>query len=113
MVVGCGAPSTTGIRLRPGSGCTSENDSASTAAVDSTSMPAAASSVGTRSTWEVGDVTTPAVGGPLADAGDDEGHPSGLVVEVEPLLVQAAVRAEQVTVIGGAHQNGVDPSRPR
>ena len=42
-----------------------------------------------------------------ADAGDHERHPSGLVVEVEPLLVKSSVRSEQVAVIGGAHQQRV------
>ena len=43
----------------------------------------------------------------VADAGDDERHPGGLVVEVEPLLVQPAVGAEQLAVVGGAHQHRV------
>ena len=49
----------------------------------------------------------PRLGGVLADPGDHERHPGGLVVEVEPLLVQPAVRAEQIAVVGGADQHRV------
>ena len=47
---------------------------------------------------------------PVADADDREGHPRGLVVEVAPLLVQPAVGAEQLAVVGGPHQHGVGRS---
>ena len=47
------------------------------------------------------------------DPGDGERHPGGLVVEVEPLLVEAAVGAEQVAVVGGAHEDGVVGARRR
>src|SRR5690606_12220804 len=45
--------------------------------------------------------------GAVPDPGDRERHPGRLVVQVEPLLVEAAVRAEQVAVVGGAHDDGV------
>ena len=53
-VSSAGAPSTTGIRSWTGSGCTSENDSASLAATAAISTSAAPSSVGSRSTCDVG-----------------------------------------------------------
>ncbi|CKS82714.1 Uncharacterised protein [Mycobacterium tuberculosis] len=43
----------------------------------------------------------------LADAGNDERHPGCLVIEVEPLLVQSAMRSEQIAMVGGAHQHGI------
>ena len=70
-------------------------------------MPAAASSVGTRSTCDVGAVDRPRRWSAVPIAGDGEGHPGRLVVEVEPLLVQAAVGAQQFAVVGGEHQHGV------
>ena len=71
-------------------------------------MPAADSSVGTTSTCEVGvDSTTRAVVGRAADTGDHERHAGRLLVEVEPLLVQPAVGAEQLAVIGGEHEHRV------
>ncbi|OKH63940.1 hypothetical protein EB72_10375 [Mycobacterium sp. SWH-M1] len=42
-----------------------------------------------------------------SDTGDDERNPSGLVVQVEPLLVQPTVSAQQIAVVSGAHQHGV------
>ena len=42
-----------------------------------------------------------------SDPGDDERNARRFVVEVEPLLVQPAVGAEKVAVVGGAHQDGV------
>ena len=50
----CCLPSTTGIRLFPGNGWTSLKESVSRPATSDSSIDAAASSVGTRSTCEVG-----------------------------------------------------------
>ncbi len=44
---------------------------------------------------------------PRPHPSDGERHPSGLVVEVEPLLVQSAVSAEQLAVVGRADEDGV------
>ena len=41
------------------------------------------------------------------NASDREGHAGCLVVQGEPLLVQAAVGAEKVAVVGGAHDDAV------
>ena len=45
--------------------------------------------------------------GLLARSDDDEWHAGGLVVEVEPLLVQSAVRPEEIAVVRRADQHGV------
>ena len=41
------------------------------------------------------------------DPSDLERHSDGLVVELVPLLVQSAVRAEEVAVIGAEHEHGI------
>ena len=43
----------------------------------------------------------------VSDPGDGERHPGGLVIQVEPFLVEAAVGAQQLAVVGGSHQHGV------
>ncbi len=41
-----------------------------------------------------------------AVAGNDESAPvASFVIEVEPLLVQSAMRSEQIAMVGGAHQH--------
>jgi hypothetical protein len=83
------------------------NDSRSVAAVACLVDAGRGEQGGTRSTCEVGasSTTRPVVAAP--DPGDRERHPGRLVVEREPLLVQPAVGAEQVAVVGGAHDHGV------
>ncbi len=56
-------------------------------------------------------VDRPAGRGTLAHPGDRHRHPGCLVVQVEPLLVQSAVGAEQIAVIGGAHQHRLPRDR--
>ena len=41
------------------------------------------------------------------DPSDLERHSDGLVVQLVPLLVQPAVRAEEVAVIGAEHEHGI------
>ena len=69
-------------------------------------MPARPISVGIRSTWLVGVVIPPALG---RDAGTahEQRDAGGFVERVAPLLLETAVRAEQVAVIGGEHDDGV------
>ena len=43
----------------------------------------------------------------VAGAHHHERHAGGLVVEVEPLLVEPAVRAEELAVVARAHQQGM------
>ena len=42
-----------------------------------------------------------------SDPSDLERHSDGFVVELVPLLVQSAVRAEEVAVIGAEHEHGI------
>ena len=94
------------LRSRPGSGRASVWCAATPAAARSTSMPARPSRVGIRSTWLVGVVMPPAIG---CDAGaaHDERDVCRFVERVAPLLLQAAVGAEQVAMVGREHDDRV------
>ena len=69
-------------------------------------MPAAAISVGTMSTCDVGASSIcRARRGVGADPRDRERHTGRLVVQHEPLLVESAVAPEQVAVVGCSHDH--------
>jgi hypothetical protein len=111
------SPSTTGIRLRPGSGCTSLNPERSTSAVADSSIAGRGEQRrhqvdvrcrrgDTRGSTGAGAAGAPGAGEPAATRAIER-HAGRLVVELEPLLVQAAVRPEQLAVVGGPHEHRV------
>ena len=104
------APSMIGIRFLPGSGWTSGEVLGQCGGGRRRFPPHRAGLA--RGRREVGVVMVRAVVDRSPIRAITNGTRVALVIQVEPTLMQAAVGAEQVAVVGGAHKHGVGWNHP-